>query len=476
MCEWMTDRFHRGLFGTDLGDTWGSIQIFNRVVNGIVMEGSYEDWRTDREAEAARSPYMPFTTGGYPETRRYRTTIKAKELNIAGQSGAVYNSSVIYAAALIKATLPYCVASRGETVEALRAAAPEMWAHVDGAVEADAGIPMIDSNTSIFKHLMITMLFANNNYERFMHANFHVAVEASGLLTPKYSFQPFRIDPPVGSTFSVSTLMRVTFWLSILNYILVLARTWGEFKAARKVTQKYGSVIHYFTSVYTLLELFNLGCNYSGLGLRIYNLLLPGRQKLLDHINRAVPVGVGVFDTDVQMLIRVQGSVLVLRALSVVSAVLLVFKYLELVPKSRFGPSYYLTGTTLGRAGSTLQALFFIFLLVLVAFALMGMWLFGADHHEFSDPVWAFLTLFKCVAGSGSIYKSLMRTHPTVGAIYFTVFTLVHLILVTPLFLAIITDAYQVRSAQLQNVEDRRKERLEAMERKQKKEAHNKLG
>ena len=122
-----------------------------------------------------------------------------------------------------------------------------------------------------------------------------------------------------------------------------------------------------------------------------------------------------------------------------------------------------------------MQALFFIFLLLLVAFALMGMWLFGAEHHEFSDPMWAFLTLFKCVAGSGSIYKPLQRTHPFTGAVFFVVFTLMHLILVTPLFLAIINDAYQVRSAQLQAVEDRRLKKREAKEKMQKKDLQNEL-
>ena len=84
------------------------------------------------------------------------------------------------------------------------------------------------------------------------------------------------------------------------------------------------------------------------------------------------------------------------RALSIISAMLLLFKYLELAPK-RFASSIYLTGTTLGRAGRDLQVVLLLFLVVIVAFSIVGSEMFGAELDEFKSVPSAFFSLCICV-------------------------------------------------------------------------------
>ena len=66
------------------------------------------------------------------------------------------------------------------------------------------------------------------------------------------------------------------------------------------------------------------------------------------------------------------------------------------------------------------------------------------------------MSLLRCVAGSGFIYRSIVRTNPVTGPLFFVVFTLTHLVMITPLFLAVINDAYAVRWEQLKLLAERR--------------------
>lgn len=276
---------------------------------------------------------------------------------------------------------------------------------------------------------------------------------------PFYSFRPFRLEPPWGSwafEMQLGTFMahlRVRSYLALFNGILVLLRTFNEVKAARKVFKDTGSWRPYFSGVFTLLELFNLTCNYVGFAFRFYEQYQPQRTELETLIYENRPQD--VLETRVDLIVVISGIMLTARALSIVSAMLLLFKYLELAHK-RLLTSFYLTGTTLGRAGRDLQVVLLLFLVVITAFSIIGCELFGTELEFFSSVPQAFFTLCVCVAGSGFIYRPLREHFPVLGPAFFVIFTLTHLLVITPLFLATLNDSYAVRDEQMRQAAERR--------------------
>lgn len=319
-----------------------------------------------------------------------------------------------------------------------------------------------DNQHQVMRSLQVTMLFNNHNYGLFFLGTFRFEMKNSGQVRPYYSFRPFRLDPAWGSWIQEISLsnfkahFRLRSYLSLVNYILVFIRTFNELKAASKVLKDTGSLRPYFGGVFTLLELFNLTCNYVGLLFRIYEQFQPQRTELETLLLENRPQD--VLETHVDMIVVIHGIMLTARALSVISAMLLLFKYLELAPK-RFLSSFYLTGTTLGRAGRDLQVVMLLFLVVICAFSVIASEMFGSELEFFSSVPQAFFTLCVCVAGSGFIYRPLNEHFPYLGPAFFVIFTLTHLLVITPLFLATLNDAYAVRDEQMRQAAERRAEK-----------------
>ena len=69
---------------------------------------------------------------------------------------------------------------------------------------------------------------------------------------------------------------------------------------------------------------------------------------------------------------------------------------------------------------------------------------------EFSTLGRAFMTLLRLLAGSGQVYRTLSAHSPSLGPLYLVVFWLLFTAIVTPLFLAILNDAYALRDEQRQ--------------------------
>jgi len=58
----------------------------------------------------------------------------------------------------------------------------------------------------------------------------------------------------------------------------------------------------------------------------------------------------------------------------------------------------------------------------------------------------------------------LRTAFPTLGPLFFVVFTMTHLLVITPLFLATLNDAYAVRDEQMRQAEERRQAMRERKE------------
>lgn len=449
MCSWLTERLTNGLFNTDLNDAWGDVEVFNRIAGGVTIQSSFQRWQNASEAYEAGRPCANLFSGCSPPVDTM--SIREPPLQIPLNFGRQYDAN---GTLLSNGTESNITAIFKGQVESL----------TDTVCRADRSA---FNETQVMRSTRVTLLFHNHNYDLFFSGTFLFDMKPSGQVKPNYSFRSFRLEPPWGSWVyefgeeSPQFFRRLRMWLTFVNYILVFLRTFNEFNAGRKVLKDTGSIRPYLSGVFTLLELFNLTCNYIGLVFRIYE-QVSSQRLALEGLVKTGETHL-IQETAVDMIIAVAGIILTARALSIISAMLLMFKYLELAPK-RFFSSIYLTGTTLGRAGRDLQVVLLLFLVVLVAFALVGFELFGNKVEEFSSIPNAFFTLCICVAGSGFIYTPLRTAFPTLGPLFFVVFTMTHLLVITPLFLATLNDAYAVRDEQMRQAEERRQAMRERKE------------
>jgi len=94
-------------------------------------------------------------------------------------------------------------------------------------------------------------------------------------------------------------------YYSVINYVLVFLRTFNEAKACRKVLADTGSIRPYLSGVFTLLELFNLTCNYIGLVFRFIEQFLPQRLALEKLV--LADQSQHIRETDVDMVVVTTG-------------------------------------------------------------------------------------------------------------------------------------------------------------------------
>ena len=506
MCSWLKVRLPDGLFRSDMGDGWGSVAIFNRVAGGVSVTAAYQDWQNVTEQYTSRQPYIPFLAG-LTNWRQVVSRVAPERLPLrvnhsAGQGGSAGTASgppINYTAVLLSdvEALAYGVCGWEPTAQLTPGSAqfdPNAYAELRDATAlgekltfeqwsaevSDHKSTEAKPRTRVMRSLRVSLLFYNHNYGLYVSGSFVFDLKMSGRVSPYYAFKPFGLEPPTGSpqhepSFLPTFPLRVRLWLVAVNTVLVLSRTYNELITAAGIVRKTGSILPYITGVFTQLEVFNLCMNYVGLAFRFVSMFMPNRVNLEAMIQQGVESGYDI-ETFGDSIALVEGCILTARALSIISAMLLLFKYLELAPRRLF-PSVNLTGTTIGRAGRDVQVVFYCFMALLAAFSVTGEQLFGSQMQEFSSVPSAFLQLVICVSGSGAIYSKLTSHFPTLGPIYFIVFTMTHLLLITPLFLATLNDAYAVRDEQVRLLAERKaaKEAQRAAEREKRRKEQQQL-
>jgi len=224
----------------------------------------------------------------------------------------------------------------------------------------------------------------------------------------------------------------------------VLSRMHNEAVSAAKIKRKTRSYVGYIDNVFTQLELINLTSNWLFLFLRVYGIFMPDRRNF-DLDRAAVHTDFSAFDK----IATVQALSTCVQSFSIVTSCFLFFKYLTLMPKISV---WYMTGTTLSRAGADLKGCLVMVILFLVSWAIIFEQVFGTDTQEFNGLWNSFVTSFAMLAGDSKVI-TIMARHAAgshvLGISLFVVFYINFTILLVPFFLSIVRDSYAVRDDQL---------------------------
>ena len=441
ICGWVQGNLARGIFhtGVNQNDATGALMTFNRIIGGVRFEVTTQPWMTDQQAYSLHWPYFFWWFGGRPPTS---TTVSYLRPAANWTQGFLAGQQLLFEDDLQAITGDWC------------------------PTEGNGTGSTIDHGTQVMREMVIQILAYNHNVDMYAVLNFKFVLDYGGkyLTTARFMFQRYtnEVSMIVYNVGWLHLLRNFNFWLTLINYALVLTRSTNEFRAARTIKRKGRPLFwDYFGGIFTQLELFNLCCNYVGIGIRIYSSLSAGGRLFLTEVLPAAN------NSDVSEMVSVVErsaylgtTVRVVRAFSVMSGCLLLFKYLELFPRARFA-SFYLTGSALSRAGRNLKFVFTFFLLFLGAFAIAFEHVFGAQLEEFSSIWHAFFTLIVCVSGFGGVYWDLARVEPVLGPLFFIAFQLCVLIFIIPFFLAIINDAYAMRAAALDSLKEKVRKALE---------------
>jgi len=435
LCGWLTTNLRRGLFYTDfnLGDATGSVQTFNRVIGGVRFSQTTAKWQDAELASRMREPYSPDSLGVDNSKGRATETTTVKYLEIAPvqTEGQLAGQALVFEADLDTLLYPWCyVASSNWTWN-------ETW-----------------GDDEVLREFLVQIVVYNHNADLYVVLDATFLRNWAGELKSYFRFTPLALTDEI-TMYSITgdlfnTLRDVRFWLTVINYILVIARTVNEVKVCLAMRSEGRPLFwDYFGGTFSLLEIFNLSCNYAGIILRGYYAYDPMTLTFLNDVvpaanNSNVAQQVG----DVIFIARSYNSIKALRAVSIFSAMLLCFKYLELFSR-RGAARFYLMGTTLARAGRPTKCLLVVFAVWILATSLMAQLLFGQHLRNFSTLYQSFFTMTVMACRFGGTYFEMVSASPVVGPIFYIVTQTLNLVILIPLFLAIISDAYSVRSLAL---------------------------
>ena len=437
LCGWLDANLRRGLFDTDASgnDASGAIMSFNRVIGGVRFDVTTQPWRAYDEAYEA---YKDITWRNVEPDSTSRTEY-LRPANIT--QGWLSNQMIVLESDYSALVDAWC---------------PKEW---------NSTSTLFNTTSEVLREMQVQVLVYNHNVNMYVMLTFRFLLKYGGSLFNSFSFMPCSFTDEI-SLLTWGTkdnsipwsnyILNLKGWLTLVNYILVCTRTYGEVRAAVRIKRKGRPLFwDYFGGIFTLLELFNLTCNYVGMALRLTFSFSTNSDEFLEatlpaanHSDVSSQVNGIVFNAYLYSAIRG------VRALSILSAMLLLFKYLELAPRGR-AASFYLTGTALSRSGRGIKMVFGFFTFFVLMSAVVGEQLFGTKLREFSSVYEAFFTLSVAVAGFGGTYWNLYRAEPVLGPLFFISFQLSVLVFITPFFLAIINDAYAMRFAALEMLKEK---------------------
>jgi hypothetical protein len=264
ICGWVQGNLARGIFhtGVNQNDATGALMTYNRIIGGVRFEVTTQPWMTDQQAYSLHWPYFFWWFGGRPPTS---TTVSYLRPAANWTQGFLAGQQLLFEDDLQAITGDWC------------------------PTEGNGTGSTIDHGTQVMREMVIQILAYNHNVDMYAVLNFKFVLDYGGkyLTTARFMFQRYtnEISMMVYNVGWLHLLRNFKFWLTLINWTLVLTRSTNEFRAARTIKRKGRPLFwDYFGGIFTQLELFNLCCNYVGIGIRIYLSLSAGDRLFLTEV------------------------------------------------------------------------------------------------------------------------------------------------------------------------------------------------
>lgn len=311
--------------------------------------------------------------------------------------------------------------------------------------------------------------------DEFIFCTFKANKNLAGQVKASFIVQAFDLQPHRWGDFIdlKSSFMRLSFLIQFPIYFMVVVRMQSEYSAFKKIRKRNRSftiaLSKYLNGLFTQLELVNLSANWIVLALRIYTIMMPERRKF-DLARRSNFTDFSAMDK----IAAYAAATMSVQAFSIMTSCFLFFKYLTLMPKTS---SWYLTGTALNRAGVMLKPVFICLFIFLVAWAIVLEHAFGTVSAPYSSLPQSFVSAFSLLAGNPVAVRSAFgKDNQPLKVIYFVCFYASTMLLLVPLFLVVMRDAFVVRNDQLIVLRARLKVEREMKENKLEEEQKRKRG
>jgi len=291
---------------------------------------------------------------------------------------------------------------------------------------------------SLMRELRIRFTLYNPNVELYVNAEYKFRQTEEGLVKPEQQMKIFPMHPPwtglppkEGSTW----YKRLALWIFGAFYVMVLITTRTLVKLSRAVKKREGSYKYFFLNGWTLLQLFTNVINYFNLALCISYSYYQLRRDW-------DPYSVTSY-VDLTNVGNLYSYINFISAVSIFCSFLLFTHFFELAPQTSM---WYVTATSLARAGNSVFVAGFLCVLLLLGFAILANNVYGLRMFVFSTLYRSIVSLVRLLMGDDAIYHEMATSRPNVGALIFLiVFLAVFYFMILPLFIAIMTDAYFLR-------------------------------
>lgn len=455
---WLNSTFADGLFDSDL-DGSGSIMGYTRLVGSIRLRQLRVSNTSCTLPASVRNKSSPFVAACWAPYREHR-----RDEAPFGPGAAVPGFSFASAAELFPNRQPL-VTGRSASYDAsgyVRDVGP-----TDGILTRDTWevaiaelrqFGWVDRST---RALLVSMLAYNRNFELMISANFIFERSAGGQLHPLANFRTMPTAHFWGNFSSWEHCkQRIHLWMDVPLLVYWAGSVCVEvhlFAAARSLKGSWLGGFRKYFGGWAMLQWLTLSGLTAGF---IFRAML-----FFDPFFRDGYVNPDDGYLELAPLMETWGAMCWADA-----SVLLLS-----CPK--FIRFFLYTDTPLRVLSLSLSRAFYKFafaiglvFLFLIAMFIMAQQIFGFDMPQFATPGGSLLTLLRMMVGDvDPVYYEMVEVDQGLAIVYFTIFAVLFLFVLTSLFLAITSDAYAITTGAMEFAEEDRKARDERAKAKSKK-------
>ncbi|XP_065358834.1 polycystin-2-like protein 2 [Calliphora vicina] len=273
--------------------------------------------------------------------------------------------------------------------------------------------------------IILEFVLFNINTNIFNNVKIIAEVPPVGGIVPSHQFQALKLH----------TLWTEGYWYVYVAggifYIMVLFYTIEEIIQYSRMGAKL-----YFSSVWNFLDILVLMLSYLSL---IYNLLHPWYMSdILNQIKAKSYEFVSIDYICYWNLLYID-----MMGICVFLVWIKIFKYIS------FNKTMLQFSTTLKRCAKDLFGFAVMFFIVFLAYAQLGLLIFGSSHPDFREFGVSVITLMRMFLGDFD-YQLIEEANHVLGPIYFLTYVLFVFFILLNMFLAIINDTYGAVKSEVQ--------------------------